>query len=173
MNSVKKISFFGCITVAIIILINFFIAKFCSGIMDLWIYDSLASFIISIILLIISDIYKNKDWFDSIVRYFFANFLIFTVYNFVYSLKIRFGVVRFCINESMNSEQLYKDVFSTNFLVFVTTFSFLLMFKNRNIGVFTKSSVIYIILILILTVFFKTQILLPKILGLFPSIFMT
>lgn len=171
MNLIKEISVFGCITVSLIFLINFFIANYCSATIDLWIYDSLASFIISIILLIISKIYKNKNWFDSIVRYFFANFFVFTFYNFIYSLKIRFGFVRFCINENISAEQLYKDVFSTNFLVFVTTLSFLLLFKSRNISVFTQRSVIYIILVLILTVFFKAQNLIFLITGLFPSIF--
>lgn len=171
MKTIKEILIFGGITVIITFLLNTLLAKILPDTFDLWIYDSLSSFIISVVLIILSLIIKENKNFDLFLRYLFSNFLLFTIHNFIFALKISFGKVRFCVPEKISNEKLYESSFSTNFLVFLSTLFFLVLFKERNVNIFTKNSVIYIILVFIVITVFRAQNLLSQALNFVLSIF--
>jgi len=171
LKTIKEILIFGGITVIITFLLNTLLAKILPDTFDLWIYDSLSSFIISVVLIILSIVIKENKNFDLLLRYSFSNFLLFIVHNFIFALKISFGKIRFCVPEKMSNEKLYESSFSTNFLVFLSTLFFLVLFKERNVNIFTKNSVIYIILVFILITFFRAQNFLSQALNFILSIF--
>jgi hypothetical protein len=171
LKTIKEILIFGGITVIITFLLNTLLAKILPDTFDLWIYDSLSSFIISVVLIILSLIIKENKNFDLFLRYLFSNFLLFTIHNFIFALKISFGKVRFCVPEKISNEKLYESSFSTNFLVFLSTLFFLVLFKERNVNIFTKNSVIYIILVFIVITVFRAQNLLSQALNFVLSIF--
>ncbi|SEH36203.1 hypothetical protein SAMN05421793_10119 [Epilithonimonas hominis] len=171
MKTIKEILIFGGITVIITFLLNTLLAKILPDTFDLWIYDSLSSFIISVILIIFSLIIKENKNFDFFLRYSFSNFLLFTVHNFIFAIKISFGKVRFCVPEKISNEKLYETSFIANFIVFLSTFFFLVLFKERNVNIFTKNSVTYMVLIFILITVFRAQNLLSQSLNFILSIF--
>ncbi len=171
MKTIKEILIFGGITVIITFLLNTLLAKILPDTFDLWIYDSLSSFIISVILIIFSLIIKENKNFDFFLRYSFSNFLLFTVHNFIFAIKISFGKVRFCVPEKISNEKLYETSFIANFIVFLSTFFFLVLFKERNVNIFTKNSVTYMVLIFILITVFRAQNLLSQSLNFILLIF--
>ncbi|GEM_PF-1537129 len=179
MKTIKEILIFGGITAIVTFLLNTLFAKILPDTFDLWIYDSLSSFIISVVLIIFSLVIKENKNFDFFLRYSFSNFLIFTVHNFIFAIKISFGKVRFCVPEKISNEklcklprkQLYETSFSANFIVFLSTFFFLVLFKERNVKIFTKNSIIYIILVFIMVNVFRAQNLLSQSLNFILSIF--
>ena len=162
MKIIKEILIFGGITAIVTFLLNTLLAKILPDTFDLWIYDSLSSFIISVVLIIFSLVIKENKNFDFFLRYSFSNFLLFTVHNFIFAIKISFGKVRFCVPEKISNEKLYETSFSANFIVFLSTFFFLVLFKERNVNIFTKNSIIYIILVFIMVTVFRAQNLLPQ-----------
>jgi len=171
LKTIKEILIFGGITVIITFLLNTLLAKILPDTFDLWIYDSLSSFIISVILIIFSLIIKENKNFDFFLRYSFSNFLLFTVHNFIFAIKISFGKVRFCVPEKISNEKLYETSFIANFIVFLSTFFFLVLFKERNVNIFTKNSVTYMVLIFILITVFRAQNLLSQSLNFILLIF--
>jgi len=167
----KEILIFGGVTVSVTFLLNTLLAKVLPETFDLWIYDSLSSFIISVVLIILSSVIRKNKNFDLFLRYSFFNFFLFTVHNFIFALKISFGKVRFCVPEKISNEKLYETSFTTNFLIFLSTLFFLILFKERNVNIFTKNSVIYMVLIFILITVFRAQNLLSQALNFIVSIF--
>ncbi|PZU86164.1 MAG: hypothetical protein DI529_09125, partial [Chryseobacterium sp.] len=167
MKIIKEILIWGGMSVAGFWILNSLFALFFWNYYEIWIYcDSLSGFTISLILLIVSCLLKKNDGkFDLFLRYSFSTFLILNVYNFLFFIKLKFGNTRFCLRESVQTEKLYELCFGSNFLIFVATLVFLMLFKHRNTNVFTKNSTIYIILVLILTVVFKAQILLQSLIN--------
>ena len=171
MKTIKEILILGGITALITFLLNILLENLLPDTFDFWLYDSLSSFIISLVLIILSPLVKKNKNFDLFLRYSFSNFLIFTVYNFVYALKISFGTIKFCVPEKILNEKLYEISFVSNFLVFLSTLFFLVLFKERTVNIFTKNSVIYIVLIFILIIGFRIQNLLFQTLDMISRIF--
>ncbi|TDX86130.1 hypothetical protein [Epilithonimonas xixisoli] len=163
MKTINEILIWGIISVIVMFLLNVLLENILPRTFNFWIYDSLSSLIISLVLIILFLILKKEcAGFELFLRYSFANFLIITVYNFVYALKISFDEVRFCVQEKISNEQLYQACFASNFLVFISTLFFLILFKEKNVTVFTKNSVIYMIMVLILILVFRAQVLFAK-----------
>lgn len=160
MKIIKEILFFGTLTVIITFLLNALIEYILPKTFDFWIYDSLSSFIISLVMIIASVVVRKNENFDLFLRYSFSNFILFTLHNFIFAFKISFGKIKFCVPEKISNEKLYETTFNINFLVFLTTFFFLLLFKERCVSVFTRNSFIYMVLIFTLTNVFQVQNLL-------------
>lgn len=163
MKIIKEILFFGTLTVIITFLLNVLIENILPKTFDFWIYDSLSSFIISLVMIIASVAVRKNENFDLFLRYSFSNFLLFTLHNFIFAIKISLGKIKFCVPEKISNEKLYETTFNTNFLVFLTTLFFLLLFKERSVSVFTRNSFIYMVLIFTLTNVFQVQNLLSHI----------
>jgi len=123
---------------------------------NFWIYDSLVSLVIAMMLLAVSKTkLVSQPRIGFLLRYLFSNFMILTIYNFVFALKIISGRVRFCVLEYVNTEEFYQHTFASNFIVFLSTFLFMLIFKSRNIVMFSKASVTYILIVLVMTLIFR------------------
>ncbi len=140
---VKEIVIYGGVSSMIYLIFSGILSAVLPSSNNFWIYDSLVSFLISLFLLIISKIYFARQmWFGLLLRYLFSNFIVLTLYNFIFSMKIALGTVKFCTVENVNNEALYQHVFASNLIVFLATFFFTLIFKQRKISIFSKGSVI-------------------------------
>lgn len=170
MKIIREIFVYGGIAIAINLLLSYLLKLVFPKDFDLWIFDSLSALIISVILLLLSKFssLKNHQSFELILRYLFSSFIVMTIYNFVFAVKIFFGFSKFCIVEDITDEQFYQYCFASNFFVFLSTFLFMLIFKRLEVKVFTRNSLIFILLILTLTIVFRTQTIVWQ---LFNSIF--
>ncbi len=169
---IKEIFICGGFSAICVYLLNSVFSPLFSDYFEIIVYNSFGCFIISVLLLVGSLLYKKTDVrFELFLRYSFANLCIITIYNFYYFIKFRTGILKYCTTETVSMEKFVEASFGSSFMVFVTTFFFLLIFKEKNIKIFTKSSIIYIILILFLTIFFRVhvifQILVEQILSKF------
>ncbi|WP_027382897.1 hypothetical protein [Epilithonimonas caeni] len=163
---IKEILIWGGISTICAYLLNSVFAFLFSDYLENIVYNAFGLFIIAILSLVVFLFYKKEDIkFELFLRYSFANLCIITIYNFYYFIKFKMGILKYCTTEMISREKFVEACFGSNFMIFVTTFFFLLIFKEKNIKIFTKTSIIYIVLILFLTIVFRVHIIFLTLVG--------